>query len=90
MVRVAKLKSRQRKLELARAMGAAASAGDFAKTIVTKALYEMEISLSNSFSFDLERFIAIAEAVDAAQTASTAAANVLANATSRFGGISIE
>ena len=106
MVRVAKLKSRQRKLELARAMGAAASAGDFAKTIVTratawataasqaegaaKALYEMEISLSNSCSFDLERFIAIAEGVDAAQAASTAAAKVFANATSRFGGISIE
>ena len=57
-----------------------------------KALYEMEISLSlsNSSSFDLERFIATAEAVDAAQAASTAAAKVLSNATSRFGGISIQ
>ena len=108
MVRVAKLKSRQRKLELARAMAAAALADDMAKTIVTratawataasqaegaaKALYEMEISssLSNSSSFDLERFIATAEAVDAAQAASTAAAKVLANATSIFGGTSIE
>ena len=95
-------------MELARAMAAAASADDMAKTIVTratawataasqaegaaKALYEMKISLSlsNSSSFDLERFIAIAEAVDAAQAASTAAAKGLANATSRFGGISTQ
>ena len=108
MVRVAQLKSRQRKLELARAMAAAASADDIAKTMVTratawataasqaegaaKASYEMEISLSlfNSSSFDLERFIATAEAVDAAQAPSTAAAKVLSNATSRFGGISIQ
>ena len=106
MVRVAQLKSRQRKLELARAMAAAASADDIAKTIVTratawataasqeegaaKALYEMEINLSTSSSFDLERIIATADAVDAARAAPTAAAKVLANATSRFGGISIQ
>ena len=75
-------------VERATAWATAASQAEGA----AKALYEMEISLSlsNSSSFDLERFIATAEAVDAAQAASTAAAKVLANATSRFGGISIQ
>ena len=106
MVRVAKLKARQRKLEARKQLAASASADDIAKTIVTRAtawataasqaedaavaLYDMEIAIASTSSFDLDRFIAIAEAVDAAQAASTAAANVLANATSRFCGISTE
>ena len=105
MVRVSKLKSKTRKL-VGQQTAAAASAGDIAKAIVARAavwattasqaedaamaLYEMEASLANTSSFDLERFIASAKAVDAAQAASTAAAKVLANATSRFGGISVE
>ena len=53
-------------------------------------LYDMEIAIASTSSFDLDRFIATAEAVDAAQAASTAAAKVLSNAASRFGGISIQ
>ena len=81
-------------------------AADVAKTIVERAtawataasqaedaamaLYDMEIATALTTSFELERFIATAEAVDASVAASTAAAKVLANAMSRFGGTSIE
>jgi len=98
MVRVSKLKSKQAKK--------AASADDIAKTLVTRAtawataashaedaamaVYETEKSISNSCSFNLERFIASAKAVDAAQAASIAAAKVLANAMAKFGGTSID
>ena len=102
----AKLKTRQRKLETWKQLAASAPASDIAKTTVEKAtawataasqaedaaiaLYDMEISIALTTSFELERFIATAEAVDASVAASTAAAKVLANAMSRFGGTSIE
>ena len=105
MVRVSKFKSKTRKV-VGQQTAAAASASDIGKAIQARAavlattvsqaedaamaLYEMETSLANTSSFDLERFIATAKAVDAAQAASAAAAKVLANATSRFGGISVE
>ena len=102
----AKLKTRQRKLETWKQLAASAPAADIAKTIVERAtawataasqaedaamaLYDMEIAIALTTSFELERFIATAEAVDASVAASTAAAKVLANAMSRFGGTSIE
>ena len=92
MVRVAKLKARQRKLEARKQLAASASADDIAKTIVTRAtawataasqaedaavaLYDMEIAIASTSSFELDRFIATADALDASVAASTAAAKV--------------
>ena len=100
MVRVAKLKSRQRKFELARTM-AAASAVDIASAALARAtawataasqahdaalaLYDLETNLSSSSSFNLERFLATADAVDKAKAAFIAAAKVLATAKATFG-----
>ena len=92
MVRVAKLKTMQRKLEARKQLAASASADDIAKTIVTRAtawataasqaedaamaLYDMQIAIASTSSFKLDRFIATADAVDASVAASTAAAKV--------------
>ena len=88
----AKLKTRQRKLETWKQLAASAPAADIAKKIVERAtawataasqaedaamaLYDMEIAIALTTSFELERFIATAEAVDASVAASTAAAKV--------------
>ena len=88
----AKLKTRQRKLETWKQLAASAPAADIAKTIVERAtawataasqaedaamaLYDMEIAIASTSSFELDRFIATADAVDASVAASTAAAKV--------------
>ena len=105
MVRVAKLKSRQRKFELARTMAAAspvviagaalARATAWATAAAQAhdaalALYDLETNLSSSSSFDVQGFVATAEAVDKAQAASIAAAKVLATAKATFGGPEID